>query len=62
MYAYRMETTVNKTGAVGLGTLPFLPADEVEVIILKRKIIDAIQPPVSFLVPTNAYLGMGSCP
>nr|VFK39460.1 MAG: hypothetical protein BECKSD772F_GA0070984_103911 [Candidatus Kentron sp. SD]VFK43685.1 MAG: hypothetical protein BECKSD772E_GA0070983_102815 [Candidatus Kentron sp. SD] len=37
MYAHRMETTVDETGAVTLDALPFTPGDEVEIIILKRE-------------------------
>ncbi|MBT8420511.1 MAG: hypothetical protein KJO08_06580 [Gammaproteobacteria bacterium] len=46
MHAYRIETTVNETGTVGLGSLPFLPGDEVDVIVLKRETTGAVQPSV----------------
>ncbi len=42
MYAHRVETTVNETGTIRLGALPFVPGDKVEIIIFKREAADII--------------------
>ncbi len=58
MYAHRVETTVNETGTVRLGALPFVPGDKVEIIILKRETADIIeQSPVSFAQAAKAFCG-----
>ncbi len=36
MYAYRIETSVDKDSSLTLEKLPFKPGKEVEVIILER--------------------------
>nr|VFK42326.1 MAG: hypothetical protein BECKTC1821E_GA0114239_101827 [Candidatus Kentron sp. TC] len=58
MYAHRMETTVDETGAVTLDALPFTPGDEVEIIILKRETSDVSgQPSLSFARVAEAFRG-----
>nr|VFK00630.1 MAG: hypothetical protein BECKLFY1418B_GA0070995_11991 [Candidatus Kentron sp. LFY] len=58
MYAHRMETTIDKTGAVTLDALPFTPGDEVEIIILKRETAGVSgQPSLSFARIAEAFRG-----
>nr|VFJ74910.1 MAG: hypothetical protein BECKFM1743C_GA0114222_108163 [Candidatus Kentron sp. FM]VFJ75593.1 MAG: hypothetical protein BECKFM1743A_GA0114220_108493 [Candidatus Kentron sp. FM]VFK23371.1 MAG: hypothetical protein BECKFM1743B_GA0114221_109213 [Candidatus Kentron sp. FM] len=58
MYAHRMETTVDETGAITLNALPFTPGDEVEIIILKRETSGVSeQPSLSFARITEAFCG-----
>jgi len=39
MRAVRLETTVSDKGELQLGSLPFQPGEEVEVIILSRDVL-----------------------
>nr|VFK18036.1 MAG: hypothetical protein BECKLPF1236A_GA0070988_1018711 [Candidatus Kentron sp. LPFa]VFK33298.1 MAG: hypothetical protein BECKLPF1236C_GA0070990_1020011 [Candidatus Kentron sp. LPFa] len=57
MYAHRMETTIDKTGAVTLDALPFTPGDEVEIIILKRETSVSGQPSLSFARAAESFRG-----
>nr|VFK28841.1 MAG: hypothetical protein BECKMB1821I_GA0114274_100750 [Candidatus Kentron sp. MB]VFK74119.1 MAG: hypothetical protein BECKMB1821H_GA0114242_100150 [Candidatus Kentron sp. MB] len=58
MYAHRMETTVDETGAVTLDALPFTPGDEVEIIILKRETAGiSAQSSLSFAGIAEAFCG-----
>nr|VFK56128.1 MAG: hypothetical protein BECKTC1821F_GA0114240_100923 [Candidatus Kentron sp. TC] len=58
MYAHRMETTIDETGAVKLDALPFTPGDEVEIIILKREAPGVSgQPSLSFARIAEAFCG-----
>ena len=58
MYAHRIETTVDETSRVKLGVLPFVPGDQVEVIILKRESAEeGRQPAVSFAQVAKAFCG-----
>ena len=58
MYAHRIETTINEIGIVKLDTLPFVPGDKVEIIILKRETANNVQQPlVSFAKAARAFCG-----
>lgn len=58
MHAHRIETTIDETGTIKLGTLPFMPGDTVEVIILKKENTNSAQySSTSFAQVAKAFCG-----
>jgi len=56
MYAHRIETTINEIGIVKLDTLPFVPGDKVEIIILKRETANNVQQPLAKIIGVRVKL------
>ncbi|MCP4699673.1 MAG: hypothetical protein GY862_22910 [Gammaproteobacteria bacterium] len=58
MYVHRIETTIEPTGTLNLGILPFAPNDKVEVIILARETsANNEQPTISFAQAAKKFCG-----
>lgn len=58
MYAHRIETTISEIGTIKLDTLPFVPGDRVEIIVLKQEITHNVQQPlISFAKAAQAFCG-----